>query len=99
MSDQDAEAEAQKRLEQLLLAGLNSGDPIEVTPESWRKRREELVERRGRRLLRAADLLDATERVHAIAGIRAGLEAFRRGEGVVALEALEHIQKEHKFRC
>ena len=32
---------AQNRLEALLLEGLDSGDPIEVTPESWRELRDE----------------------------------------------------------
>ena len=34
-------AKAQARLEALLLEGLESGDPIEVTPEYWRELREE----------------------------------------------------------
>lgn len=37
--------EAQEELERKLLAGLDSGDPIEVTPEYWDKLRRELVER------------------------------------------------------
>ncbi len=32
---------ARARLEALLLEGLDSGDPIEMTPESWRELREE----------------------------------------------------------
>ena len=41
--------EAQRRkernkLEQLLLEGLESGDPIPVTPEFWEKMRQDLVE-------------------------------------------------------
>jgi antitoxin ParD1/3/4 len=46
--------EAQKRtqqddLERKLIAGLESGDPIEITPEYWDKKRRELVERHARK--------------------------------------------------
>jgi len=46
--------EAQKRadqddLERKLIAGLDSGDPIEITPEYWEKKRRELVERHARK--------------------------------------------------
>lgn len=34
---------AEDRIEQLLLEALASGDPIEVTPEYWEKKRAELV--------------------------------------------------------
>jgi len=33
------------RLEALLLEGLNSGEPIEVTPEFWERKRVEFLER------------------------------------------------------
>ena len=36
---------AQERLEALLLEGLDSGEPIDVTPEFWNERREELARR------------------------------------------------------
>ena len=36
---------AQEKLEALLLAGLESGEPIEVTPEYWEKKRKQLEER------------------------------------------------------
>ncbi len=39
---------AQQRLEAALLEGLESGEPIPVTPEFWEKRRKELEERRNR---------------------------------------------------
>ena len=42
-SDQSRAAE--RRLEELLLEGLNSGEPIEVTPEFWEKKRRDLVAR------------------------------------------------------
>lgn len=41
--DQMRRAEA--RLDQLLLEGLRSGEPVEVTPELWVKKRLALVER------------------------------------------------------
>lgn len=46
--------EAQKRTQQedperKLIAGLESGDPIEITPEYWEKKRRELVERHPRK--------------------------------------------------
>ena len=37
--------QAAERLDQLLLDGLNSGEPIEVTPEYWDHKRKELSER------------------------------------------------------
>ena len=40
--------EAQK-LEALLLESLQSGEPIEVTPEYWLKKRQSLVQRLGHR--------------------------------------------------
>jgi len=46
--------EAQKRavqedLERKLIAGLDSGEPIEITPEYWEKKRRDLVERHARK--------------------------------------------------
>jgi antitoxin ParD1/3/4 len=38
-------AEADARLEELLLEGLDSGPGIDVTPEFWEKMRSELIER------------------------------------------------------
>jgi len=40
---------AQEELERRLIAGLESGDPIEITPEYWEKKRRELVERHSRK--------------------------------------------------
>jgi len=40
---------SEDELEQMLLAGLNSGPGITVTPEYWQKKKERLVERLGRR--------------------------------------------------
>jgi len=34
-----------QKLEALLLEGLNSGEPIEITPEYWEKKRRQLIER------------------------------------------------------
>ena len=33
------------KLEQMLLEGLESGDPIPATPEFWEKMRQDLIER------------------------------------------------------
>lgn len=46
--------EAQRRtqqdeLERKLIAGLESGDPIEITPEYWERKRRDLLERHGRK--------------------------------------------------
>jgi antitoxin ParD1/3/4 len=38
-------ARAQARLEALLLEGLDSGEPVEVTPEFWEECRRELKRR------------------------------------------------------
>ena len=40
-------------------------------------------------------LLERVERAATIEGLRMGLEAFERGEGVPALEALEVMRKKH----
>lgn len=42
---QDQQRRADDKLTALLLEGLNSGQPIEVTPEYWEKKRRQLVER------------------------------------------------------
>ena len=41
----DAQKQAEGRLEKLLLAGLNSGEPVEVTPDWWKRKRAALVRR------------------------------------------------------
>ena len=41
----DQRRRAAERLEALLLEGLNSGEPIEITPEYWEKKRTQLIER------------------------------------------------------
>lgn len=40
---------AEERLEALLLQGLNSGDPVEITPEFWERKRLALIERHGKK--------------------------------------------------
>lgn len=40
------ERAVEEHLEKLLLEGLDSGDPIEVTPEYWREKRAKLHVRR-----------------------------------------------------
>ena len=42
---QDQKQRAEEKLEALLLEGLNSGEPIEITPEYWERKRAQLVER------------------------------------------------------
>lgn len=39
----------QEDLERNLIAGLERGDPIEITPEYWEKKRRDLVERHARK--------------------------------------------------
>ena len=41
----DQKRAAQERLEGLLLEGLDSGEPLDVTPEFWRDLRKEVSER------------------------------------------------------
>jgi antitoxin ParD1/3/4 len=41
----DEKRTAEEKLEALLLAGLNSGDPIEITPEYWQRKPQQLVKR------------------------------------------------------
>jgi antitoxin ParD1/3/4 len=41
----DQKRRAEEKLETLLLEGLNSGQPIEITPEYWEKKRTQLVDR------------------------------------------------------
>jgi antitoxin ParD1/3/4 len=42
---QDQKHRAREKLEALLLEGLNSGDPIEITPEYWENKRKQLLRR------------------------------------------------------
>lgn len=42
---QDQHRRAEQKLEALLLEGLNSGDPIKITPEYWESKRKQLVAR------------------------------------------------------
>lgn len=42
---QDQKQRAEEKLEALLLEGLNSGEPIEISPEYWERKRAQLVER------------------------------------------------------
>lgn len=41
----DQKQRAEEKLEALLLEGLNSGSPIEVTAEYWERKRSQLIER------------------------------------------------------
>jgi antitoxin ParD1/3/4 len=42
---EDQKRRAREKLEALLLEGLNSGKPIEIAPEYWKKKRQQLVRR------------------------------------------------------
>ncbi len=41
----DQKHRAEERLESLLLEALNSGEPVEITPEYWERKRTRLIER------------------------------------------------------
>ena len=41
----DRKRKAEERLEMLLIEGLDSGEPIEISPEYWDRKRRELVAR------------------------------------------------------
>ena len=45
----DQKRRAEEKLETLLLEGLNSGEPIEITPEYWEKQRIQLIERHNKK--------------------------------------------------
>ena len=57
------------------------------------------VNGRPRLVVQAAEayerLTEQVERAATIEGLRKGLEAFERGEGIPALEALEAMRKKH----
>jgi antitoxin ParD1/3/4 len=42
---QDRKKKAEEKLEKLLIEGLDSGEPVEITPEYWERKRRELVAR------------------------------------------------------
>jgi antitoxin ParD1/3/4 len=46
---QDQKRRTEQKLEELLLEGLNSGNPIEITPEYWENKRRQVVERQSRK--------------------------------------------------
>lgn len=43
MAHEEQKRPAEEKLEALLLEGLNSGEPIEITPEYWEKGSERLT--------------------------------------------------------
>jgi antitoxin ParD1/3/4 len=47
---QDQKRRAEEDLEALLLEGLRSGDPIEVTPEYWEQKRRSLIARHSKKM-------------------------------------------------
>ena len=46
---QDQNRRAEQKLEALLLEGLKSGDPLEITPEYWENKRRKLMERHSKK--------------------------------------------------
>jgi antitoxin ParD1/3/4 len=46
---QDQKHRVEQNLERLLLEGMNSGEPIEITPEYWEKKRRQFIERHSRK--------------------------------------------------
>lgn len=46
---EDQKRRAEEKLEALLIEGLNSGEPVETTPEYWERKRVQLVDRHGQR--------------------------------------------------
>jgi antitoxin ParD1/3/4 len=42
---EDQKRRSEEKLEAFLLEGLDSGKPIEITPEYWEKKRKQLTER------------------------------------------------------
>ena len=45
----DQKRRAEEKLEALLLEDLNSGEPIEITPEYWEKKRTQLIKRHNKK--------------------------------------------------
>jgi antitoxin ParD1/3/4 len=45
---EDQKRRAQEKLETLLLEGLNSGDPIDISPQYWENKRKQLLQRHAR---------------------------------------------------
>jgi antitoxin ParD1/3/4 len=46
---EDEKRRAEEKLEALLLESLNSGNPIEITPEYWERKRQQLITRHRQR--------------------------------------------------
>jgi antitoxin ParD1/3/4 len=46
---EDQKRGAEEKLEALLLEGLNSGEPMEITPEYWERKRAQLIERHSKK--------------------------------------------------
>lgn len=44
---QDQEKAEKKQIEKLLLEGLNSGEPVEITDDWWAQKRTELMDKLG----------------------------------------------------
>lgn len=44
----DQQKRAEQKLEAILLEGLNSGDPIKITPQYWENKRRQLLARQTR---------------------------------------------------
>ena len=46
---QDQKRRVGEKLEDMLLEGINSGEPIEITPEYWENKRWQLIERNSQK--------------------------------------------------
>jgi antitoxin ParD1/3/4 len=49
---EDQKRRAEEKLEALLLEGINSGEPIKISPEYWEKKRRQLVERHSKKTVK-----------------------------------------------
>jgi len=87
-SEQHSLSDFQRNASALVRSLRRSGRPVFLT-----------VNGRPRLVVQAAEayerLMERVKRAATIEGLRKGLEAFERGEGIPALEALEAMRKQH----
>lgn len=50
--EDEAKKDARARLDQMLLDGINSGQPIELTPDYWEEKRKRLAEKYAERAVK-----------------------------------------------
>jgi hypothetical protein len=87
---------AWSRLEQELLLGLDSGDPIEVGTEYWQEKRRRLLERHSGGV-HSGPLPAELDREDAVLGIQAGLADMRAGRTMSLDELSDRLRR--KFSC